>query len=1030
MKNFFTILSIAFLVTAHSQFNKYGFETCLRENGDQITPFAILNDGQVTIDNVKKSGMLVKKITPDYIYVTTTPNIIADLYRSKQIKDFYYTFTKPVLLNDSSRVYHNVNQVHNGTNGLDASYTGKNIIIGYIDTGCDFQHPDFKDADGNSRIIRYWDHNLPFDAARTPTAYGYGQIFDSIDINNMVPVPDCSSGHGTTVAGAGSGNGLANGKNAGMAPDSKIIIVDFNFGITNWTLAVSDAVDYIFSIADLYNLPAVVNISLGQYFGSHDGNDPSTELIETLLDEKPGRVVVSSAGNGGNFKNFHIQSIVDNTPSFVWLKNTPSGAFGPNTAFLDLWGSAGEVEGINFSFSAVNPLNNFQTRGTTITYNVLATIGSTIVESIRNTNGDTIAKMEIYTGVQNGAYNMFALITQIDSTDYYISFNTSGSGKFDAWTGANFTGYEFIESIPTAAVFPAIVNYILPDSLQSIVSDWNCSEKVISVANMQNRTSYTDINGDFHDDSATLPPTGKLALSSSIGPSRLGLMKPEVTVAGDGTFSPVPICYLQNPGLQFRVLQDGWHAPNGGTSMSSPALAGIAGLYLEKCPKSSYQDFKDDLIATTYSDGFTGTTPNFAYGYGKADALALLLNTDYSISILGGTEFCGTPFNLSVNSSEALDTYSWSDNSTNPTFSVNSTGNYSVITTSTKGCKSSASTTITTGSPVTPTISIDASNVSVCEGQSVTFSATSTNGGGSPTYQWMINGASVGTNSPNFSSATLSDNDMVSCQLTSSISCVSANNIASNVIAMNIDPVLNPNLTISQSANQICAGDPINFSSVLTGGGTSPVYKWFVNNELVGTNSPTFSSTTLENGDAVYCVVFTNSPCAITNQDVSNILVTTVIDNATISLVGNTLTCLTTANAYQWYNCSTNAPIEGATNASFTPNNSGSYYVEATLNNCVVRSICQVVASSGLTDLYQFSFSIYPNPTKDVVYIHNDLVSNYKINLKTVSGQLVETYTSNEADFMLSIEYQSDGLYFIEILNDNNLVQVFKLIKK
>lgn len=1030
MKNFFTILSIVFLVTAHSQFNKYGFDTCLKENGDQITPFAILNDGQATIDNVKKSGMLIKKITTEYIYVTTTPNTIANLYRNKQIKDFYYTFTKPVLLNDSSRVHHNVNQVHNGTNGLDASYTGKNVIIGYIDTGCDFQHPDFKDANGNSRIIRYWDLNLPFDATRTPTAYGYGQVFDSIDINNMIPVPDCSSGHGTTVAGAGSGNGLSNGKNAGMSPDSKIVIVDFNFGINNWTLAVSDAVDYIFNVADQYNLPAVVNISLGQYFGSHDGNDPAAEFIEGLLDEKPGRVVVSSAGNGGDFKNFHIQSVVDNTPSFVWLKNTPSGYFGPNTAFFDLWGSAGQVEGINFSFSAVNPLNNFQTRGSTTTYNVLATIGSTIVESIRNANGDTIAKMEIYTGVQNGAYNMFGLITRIDSTAYYISFNTSGTGKFDAWTGASFAGYEFVETIPTAATFPNIVNYIIPDSLQSIVSDWNCSEKVISVANMQNRTSYTDINGTFHDVDFAGLPAGQLSASSSIGPNRLGFQKPDVTAAGDGSFSPVPMCYLQDINLQVNILQDGWHGPNGGTSMASPVLAGIAGLYLEKCPKSTYQNFKDDLIATAYQDGFTGLTPNFAYGYGKADALALLLRTDYAINILGGTEYCGTPFNLSVNSSDALDTYSWSDNSTNTTFTVNSTGNYSVITTNYKGCKSSATTTITSGTPVTPTISINTPTISVCQGQTVMFTATSTNGGGSPTYQWMVNGTIVGANSPSFSSSSLNNNDVISCQLISSISCITANNIASNTITMNIDPVLNPNLTISQSANQICAGDPVNFSSVVTGAGTNPVYKWFVNNELVGTNSPSFSSTALQNGDAVYCVVFTNSSCAVTNQDVSNILVTTVVENATISLTGNTLTCLTPANTYQWYNCSNNEAIVGATSASFSPSNSGSYYVEATLNNCVVRSNCQVVASSGLTDLGQSSIFIYPNPTKDIVNIHNGLTSNYKINLKTVSGQLVGTYTSSEVDYILSVEYQSDGLYFIEILDESGSPEVFKLIKK
>lgn len=854
---------------AYTQFNKFGFDACLTESGDQMMPFAILNDAHSTVDKIKKTGMIIKKVTPNYIYVTSTPKTIADLYRAKQIKDFYYTFTKPVLLNDSTRVHHKVNQVHNGTNGLDASYTGKNVIIGYVDTGCDFQHPDFKDAAGNSRIIRYWDHNLPVDAMRTPSAYGYGQIFDSIDLNNMLPIPDCSSGHGTTVTGAGSGNGLANGKNAGMAPDSKIIIVDFNFSMNNWTLAVSDAVDYIFSVADQYNLPAVVNISLGQYFGSHDGNDPATELIEELLEEKPGRIVVSSAGNGGNFKNYHIQSVVDNTPSFVWLKNTPSGAFGTNTAFFDLWGSAGQVEGINFSFSAVNPATNFQTRGTTATYNVLSTIESTIIESIRNANGDTIAKLEIYTGIQSGAYNMFALLTRIDSTDYYISFNTSGTGKFDAWTGANFNGYEFVQTLPLATDFPEIVNYIMPDSLQSIVSDWNCSEKVMSVGNMQNRTSYTDINGVLHDDSATLPPTGKLAPSSSIGPSRLGIMKPEVTVAGDGTFSPVPICFLENPGLQFRVLEDGWHAPNGGTSMASPALAGIAGLYLEKCPKATYQDFKNGLMTSSYSDAFTGTTPNFAYGYGKADALALLLN-----------------------------------------------------------------------------------------------------------------------------------------------------------------PTTEMSLSISKDVNNSCLGDLITFTASLTNGGNNVVYNWFHNNQLVSSNT-TYSSTNFQNGDFVFCVVKSTNLCVANSEVMSNIIVVSIIENAVIDYEGSfSLKCFTSAVSYQWYDCSSNQPIEGATNSSYSPTKAGSYYVVAGLANCNVSSTCLVVGTSGIDDHETTGIFCYPNPTNGNLHITNTKSNAYEIRVKNLSGQLIKRQVATHQDSELDLVNQADGLYFIEIVNESLFTEIVKIIKK
>jgi hypothetical protein len=1035
MKKIFFILLILSVNSTFSQFNKFGFEKCLNENGNEVVPFAVLNDSQLTLDNLKAADIKIKKVTREYIYISSTPNNIAKLYKEKKIKDFYYSFTKPVLLNDSTRVRHFVNQVHNGTNGLDMPYTGKDVIVGYIDNGCDFQHPDFKDANGNSRIIRYWDHNLPFDATRTPTEYGYGQVFDSIDLNNMIPIPDCSSGHGTTVTGAGSGNGFANGKNAGTAPDSKIIIIDFKLNTQNFELAVADGVDYIFKIADQYGLPAVVNISLGTYFGSHDGNDPASVLIENLLDEKPGRIVVSSAGNGGNFKNFHIRNTVTSTPSFFWLKNNPNtgAAFGPNTAFFDLWGTSSQVNGINFSFSACKSSGNFETRGVTQTYNVGSTIGTTIFDTIRNVNGQNIATLEVYSGIQNGAYNMFALISKIDSTDYYIAFNTFGSGLFDAWTGANAgQDYQFVEDIPTISILPEIINYVLPDSLQSIVSGWNCSEKVISVANMQNGTSYTDINGVFHDDSATLPPSGKLAPSSSIGPSRLNVMKPDITLAGDGTFSPVPICFLENPALQFRVLQDGWHAPNGGTSMASPALAGIGALYLEKCPKSNYFDFKEDLTSTAYADNFTGNLPNFAYGFGKAHALELLKKTNYSINLNGGNEFCGAPFNLYVSSNEIIDSYIWNDLSTNSTFTITATGNYSVTTASDKGCKASKSINIIAGDPVTPVISISSSSVSICEGSSVTFSSFYENEGFTPTFEWYINGLPANVNSPVFTTSTLADGDVVTCQLTSSISCLSVNNILSNSITMNVDPVLNPNITINQSANQICLGDNIDFTSVVTGAGPSPQYNWFLNNELVSTNSPDFSSSSLSNGDFVYCTISLNSSCALTNQDVSNFLIISVLTQAVISDgIDGTLFCFTPANSYQWYDCSSNNPILGETNPTFIPSKPGAYYVIATLNNCSVKSICKIVSTTSLAgEFSQSYFEIYPNPTDGLINIFNDKSSNYSIILKSLSGQIIKEEISITNKNSISIENQANGMYFVEIINEDKTTEIFKVVKK
>lgn len=76
----------------------------------------------------------------------------------------------------------------------------------------------------------------------------------------------------------------------------------------------------------------------------------------------------------------------------------------------------------------------------------------------------------------------------------------------------------------------------------------------------------------------------------------------------------------------------------------------------------------------------------------------------------------------------------------------------------------------------------------VCEDASVTFTAMSVNGGTSPTYQWKLNGNNVGTNSDTYTSSSLNDGDMISCELISNANCISVQTATSNVITMLVSP--------------------------------------------------------------------------------------------------------------------------------------------------------------------------------------------------------------------------------------------------
>src|SRR5206468_1459914 len=103
----------------------------------------------------------------------------------------------------------------------------------------------------------------------------------------------------------------------------------------------------------------------------------------------------------------------------------------------------------------------------------------------------------------------------------------------------------------------------------------------------------------------------------------------------------------------------------------------------------------------------------------------------------------------------------------------------------------SNSITVSRTANVTPTVSIALTSGSNpgCAGTSLTFTASQTNGGAAPGYQWKVNNINTGTNTSTFSSSSLANTDVVSCVLTSNASCVISATSTSNDITMIVDMI-------------------------------------------------------------------------------------------------------------------------------------------------------------------------------------------------------------------------------------------------
>lgn len=189
----------------------------------------------------------------------------------------------------------------------------------------------------------------------------------------------------------------------------------------------------------------------------------------------------------------------------------------------------------------------------------------------------------------------------------------------------------------------------------------------------------------------------------------------------------------------------------------------------------------------------------------------------------------------------------------------------------------SNSITMTVNPPVTPTVSIAASNTSICQGTPVTFTASIANGGAAPVYQWKKNGSSVGTNSAAYTDNALANGDVIQCILTSNANCAINNPATSNSIMMTVAANVTPQISIIASSNPVCPGTPVTFTAIINNGGPAPVYQWKKNGSNVGANVSTYTDNALANGDVVNCVLTSNANCTTSSNANSNNIVMVII---------------------------------------------------------------------------------------------------------------------------------------------------------
>jgi hypothetical protein len=433
-------------------------------------------------------------------------------------------------------------------------------------------------------------------------------------------------------------------------------------------------------------------------------------------------------------------------------------------------------------------------------------------------------------------------VTNITTSSASISF--TGSGNFIVEYGApGFTPGSGSAAgggtIITATSSPVILTGLVAGTQYDVYIRQNCSSSGNGFSNNTSKISFTT------SCTSTVVPAVSISASAT-----------SICAGSSATFTATPVNGGNSPIYQWYIGS----TPVGTNSSSF-----------------TYSAFNNgDVVTVQMISSLACASPTSA----TSNAITMTVNgsvtPSVSLSANPGTTICaGTNVTFTPTSTNggSNPSYQWYVNNV-------ATGTYgtrfvdgglnngdvvSVQMISNAGCASpasaSASVTMTVNPNVTPSVSLSRSpSGSICQGTNITFTATPTNGGTSPSYQWKVGTQVQSATGATFSTSALNNGDQVTLTMTSNASCaVPPTASASNVLT--IVSTLTPSVTITASSTSTCQGTAVTFTPTPTNGGTAPAYQWQVNGQSVSTGSA-FTSSVLNNGDVVRVQMTSGAACA------------------------------------------------------------------------------------------------------------------------------------------------------------------------
>ena len=570
---------------------------------EYINCFINLNDS--SIGELEALGVIVNGVYKHFVTAKIPVNKIEEIAKLGSVKQISVS-RKMKMFTDQACSITNADKVWDGiNNGLPEEFTGKDVVLGIIDDGIEFNHTAFKDANGNSRVKAVYRPNQT-----SASTGGTKATIDGVTLSgyqytttagiSALTTDDTEASHGTHTTGCAAGSKVGN--YSGMAPEVDLVLCGAGEGNGLTDDAILNSAKYIANYAKSVGKPCVISISLGSETGPHDGKSKISLGYDEIA-EQYGSVILLAAGNEADCTGYANKTLASSSDAMAVI-HTPISSMSNYGLYIygicDVWNSTSDqlkvqVKVLNNSGTAVytsDAMSNGTISASTLSsyFTSVSDGGIEIAGSVDAENGRYNLNIVPYLGTNKGSYKLAYVIT-------------GGAGNvINVFTENNYS---------QLASSGSISGYTLSKGQsEGTMCDDMTGSKTISVGAMCSRLSvpynYGSSTGSYSNSSYS---QGDIAYFSSYGTDYNGVDHPFITAPGHSVVSSINrYASPSSSNVSYRYslgssTYDYW-GPMSGTSMATPISAGVVALYLQADPTLDVDGVKEVIrnTATAYSN--------------------------------------------------------------------------------------------------------------------------------------------------------------------------------------------------------------------------------------------------------------------------------------------------------------------------------------------------------------------------------------------------------------------------------------------